>query len=398
MTRAFSLLRTNAREAVRSLSRARLRTALALIGVAIGIASVITMISVGEIAKARSRAELASLGTDLLTIAPSGRGGRGIALSDAMRLADAVPSISAAAPRITAGGAVAYAGKEVSHGTLQGVTASFAGVNGLEVESGRFISDFDRHRYFCVVGAEVARAMRRAGAGRIVGESIVAAGRPFTVIGVLRESMDHYALSFHLDANRSVFLPITTAQRVSDRPEITLIIARARGDVHYTTATSEVRSWFRSKAPRLELEITSARELIEQLESQMQLMTLLLAAIGSIALIVGGIGVMNTMLVSVAERRREIGLRRALGARRRDIRNQFLVESVILSVIGGTLGIAAGAAGTWAVCQFTGWDFSISATAAVSGIAVSSLAGIFFGLHPARRAARVDPIVALGAE
>ena len=396
MTRAFSLLRTNAREAVRSLSRARLRTALALIGVAIGIASVITMISVGEIAKARSRAELASLGTDLLTIAPSGRGGRGIALADAMRLADAVPSISAAAPRIAAGGAVAYAGKEVSHGTLQGVTASFAGVNGLEVESGRFISDFDKHRYFCVVGAEVARAMRRAGAGRIVGESIVAAGRPFTVIGVLRESVDHYALSFHLDANRSVFLPITTAQRVSDRPEITLIIAR--GDVHYTTATSEVRSWFRSKAPRLELEITSARELIEQLESQMRLMTLLLAAIGSIALIVGGIGVMNTMLVSVAERRREIGLRRALGARRRDIRNQFLVESVILSVIGGTLGIAAGAAGTWAICQFTGWDFSISATAAVSGIAVSSLAGIFFGLHPARRAARVDPIVALGAE
>ena len=312
MTGAFSLLRTNAREAVRSLSRARLRTALALIG----IASVITMISVGEIAKARSRAELESLGTDLLTIAPSGRGGRGIALPDAMRLADAVPSISAAAPRIAAGGAVAYAGKEVSHGALQGVTASFADVNGLEVESGRFISDFDKHRYFCVVGAEVARAMRRAGAGRIVGESIVTAGRPFTVIGVLRESMDHYALSFHLDANRSVFLPITTAQRVSDRPEITLIIARAHGDVHYTTATSEVRSWFRSKAPRLELEITSARELIEQLESPMRLMTLLLAAIGSIALIGGGIGVMDTMLVSVAERRREIGLRRALGARR----------------------------------------------------------------------------------
>ena len=95
----------------------------------------------------------------------------------------------------------------MSHGALQGVTASFAGVNGLEVESGRFISDFDKHRYFCVVGAEVARAMRRAGAGRIVGESIVAAGRPFTVIGVLRESMDHYALSFHLDANRSVFFP-----------------------------------------------------------------------------------------------------------------------------------------------------------------------------------------------
>ncbi len=398
MPRAFSLLRTNAREAVRSLRRARLRTGLALVGVAIGIASVITLISLGEIAKARSRAELEALGTDVLTISTSGRGGRGIALSDAVRLADAVPAILAAAPRITAAGPVIHAGKNVSYGALQGVTNSFAGVNRLAVESGRFISDFDEHRYFCVVGAEVARAMRRAGAQQVLGESIVAAGRPFTVVGVLRDATERYALSFHLDADRSVFIPITTAQRLDNRPEITLIIARTRPGVHYTTATRDVQAWFRARAPRLELEITSARELIEQLESQMRLMTLLLAAIGGISLIVGGIGVMNTMLVSVAERRREIGLRRALGARRRDIRNQFLVESVILSVIGGIAGIVAGAAGTWAICQLTGWDFALSATAAACGIAVSSLAGLFFGLQPARHAARVDPIVALQAE
>ena len=290
MPRVFPLLRTNAREAVRSLRRARLRTGLALVGVAIGIASVITLISLGEIAKARSRAELESLGTDMLTISTSGRGGRGIALSDAVRLADAVPAILAAAPRITAAGPVTHAGKKLSHGALQGVTNSFAGVNHLKVESGRFISDFDQHRYFCVVGAEVARAMRQAGAQRVLGESIVAAGRPFTVVGVLRDTMERYALSFHLDANRSVFIPITTAQRLGDRPGITLIIARTRPDVHYTTATREVRSWFRARAPGLKLEITSARELIEQLESQMRLMTLLLAAIGGISLIVGGIG------------------------------------------------------------------------------------------------------------
>ena len=216
--------------------------------------------------------------------------------------------------------------------------------------------------------------------------------------GVLREAMEHYALPYHLDVNRSVFVPITTAQRVGNSPEIRLIIARTRADVHYATATREVRDWFRSRAPRLKLEITSARELIEQLESQMRLMTLLIAAIGSISLIVGGIGVMNTMLVSVAERRREIGIRRALGARRRDIRNQFLVESVVLCVVGGMLGLAAGSMATWAICQLTDWDFSVSVTAAVCGIAVSSLAGIFFGLQPARHAARVEPILALQAE
>ena len=271
-------------------------------------------------------------------------------------------------------------------------------MNGLQVENGRFISDFDDHRYFGVLGAGVARAIRRAGARQILGASIVAGGLPFTVVGVLGETMDHYALSFHLNANRSVFIPITTARRVSDRPEIRLVIARTRPGVDHAAAMRDVRSWFRTRAPGLKLEIASPRELIEQLESQMRLTTLLLAAIGGIALIVGGIGVMNTMLVSVAERRREIGIRRALGARRSDIRNQFLVESVMLCVTGGLLGVAAGSAATWAICQLTELDFAVSAAAAVAGIAVSSLAGVFFGLQPARRAARVDPIVALQAE
>ncbi len=375
-----------------------MRTVLALVGVAVGIASVITMISLGDIAKAKSRAELESLGTDILAIAPSGDDGRGIALSDAMQLAEEVPSIVAAAPRITSGRAVRYAGRRVGHVTLQGVTAAFADVNDLRLDRGRFISDFDDHRYFAVVGAEVARAMRRAGARRVVGEPIVAAGLPFTVAGVLRDAVDHYALSFHLDANRSVFIPITTARRLGDRPEVRLVIARTRAGVHHAAATRAVRSWFRTRAPRLKLDVASAKELIEQVESQMRLMTLLLAAIGGISLVVGGIGVMNTMLVSVAERRREIGIRRAMGARRSDIRNQFLVESVLLCVTGGLLGVAAGSAFTWAICALTEWDFSLSAAAAASGIAVSSLAGIFFGLQPARHAARVDPIVALQAE
>ena len=127
----------------------------------------------------------------------------------------------------------------------------------------------------------------------------------------------------------------------------------------------------------------------------MRIMTLLLAAIGSISLIVGGIGVMNVMLVSVTERRQEIGIRRALGARRRDIQNQFLVESVILSAVGGVLGVLLGTAGTWTICRFTEWDFFVSMGATTSGICVSSAIGILFGLQPASQAARVDPIVAL---
>ena len=154
-------------------------------------------------------------------------------------------------------------------------------------------------------------------------------------------------------------------------------------------------AWFRSRWKDLELTVTSPTQLVEQQEGQMRIMTLLLAATGSISLIVGGIGVMNVMLVSVTERRREIGIRRALGARRRDIQNQFLVESVILSAAGGILGVLVGTAGTWTICRFTEWNFFVSMDATVSGIVVSSTIGIVFGLQPASLAARVDPIIAL---
>ncbi len=400
MRKAVAILASNAGEAFRSLSRARLRTALALIGIVIGIGSVITMISLGEIARAKARAEFEALGTDILTIRKDDSASRSvkIPLADAVRLADALPEIAEAAPRIRAQGSFVHAGRRAGSGAIQGVTESFARINKLELEDGRFVSDLDVRRYFCVVGAKVARAMRRAGAGRIVGETLVTKDRVFTIVGVLRHVPENYALPFQVDANPSIFIPITTAARLQANAEISLIIARARTDLHYSQAARAVQDWFRERAPKLKLEVVSAKQLIEQMESQMQLMTLLLAAIGSVSLIVGGIGVMNVMLVSVAERRREIGIRRALGARRRDIQNQFLVECIILSIAGGVFGILAGTGATWAICSFTEWDFFVSTTAAISGIAVASAVGILFGFQPAYQAARLDPIVALQAE
>ena len=131
------------------------------------------------------------------------------------------------------------------------------------------------------------------------------------------------------------------------------------------------------------------------MESQLGLMTLLLGAVGSISLIVGGIGVMNIMLISVAERRREIGVRRALGANRGDIGRQFLLESVILALVGGVAGLALGTGVTWGICRYTGWEFFVSALSVGVGLGVSTAVGVFFGLQPAHRAARLDPIVAL---
>ena len=402
MSGTVSLLRINMREGLRSLSRAKLRSALGLIGLVIGVGSVITIISIGEIARETSRAEFDTLGTDILIIESANRSGsaagQGIALDDALRLPDSVPSIVEAAPRIRLHDTLIYAGKALGEGAVHGVTAQFARVNSLALSQGRFISHVDRRRYFCVVGAAFANAMRGGGASTVVGETVAMLGRLFTVVGVLEEATGDYSTSVRLAPDNSAFIPVSTARRILPRAEIDTITARARSDTHPSLAALHVQQWFRDRPESLEVEVTSATQLIEQRESQMRIMTLLLAAIGSIALVVGGIGVMNIMLMSVNERRKEIGIRRALGARRADIQVQFLVESAILCTVGGIIGIVLGTAGTWTICRFTEWDFFVSTEAVVIGLCVSSSIGALFGFQPANQASRVNPISALKTE
>ena len=403
MRQLRTVLTANLREATRSLYGARLRTLLGLIGIMIGVASVIAMISTGEIATAQSRKEFEALGTDLLTIreseelttAAARRRGVAVGLDDALEVAEALSSVAEAAPRIQLHGGFAYGGKHVGSGAMQGVSASFASVNRLRLAEGRFVSDLDVERYYCVVGADIANAMRRRGAHPVVGEVLEIDRRLFTVVGALENTPDNYALPFQLDANESVFVPITTAQRISPRTEIELIVARAQAGVHYSVASRDVQAYFHERTRGLGIEVTSAEQLIEEMESQLGLMTLLLGAVGSISLIVGGIGIMNIMLISVAERRQEIGIRRALGASRGDIQGQFLIEAMILTLGGGMAGIVFGMGVTYGICQYTEWDFFISPVSVIAGIGVSTIIGVFFGFQPAYQAARLDPIAAL---
>ena len=390
------------REAARSLYGARLRTLLGLIGIMIGIASVIAMISTGEIATAESRNRFEALGTDILTIEKAGTPAQGrdavIGLEAALALGDVLPTIALAAPQIEAQGSFAYGGKSVGQGLTHGVSAAFAPVNKLRLAEGRFVSDMDRGRYFAVVGAEVAAAMRGRGAGKVVGEVLEVDERLFTVVGALADAPETHALPFQLYANKSVFLPITTVRRIDPDEEIALIIARVAPGIHHSAAARDIQDYFAARTRGLAVEVRSAEQLIEQMESQLGLMTLLLGAVGSISLIVGGIGVMNIMLISVAERRREIGIRRALGATRGDIQGQFLIEAMILTLGGGLAGVIVGTGATYGVCRFTGWEFFLSPTSIVAGIGVSVVVGVFFGFQPAYQASRLDPIVALQGE
>ncbi len=399
--RSLAILQANAREAVNSLRKARLRTLLGLLGIMIGISSVITMVSLGEIAREQARKEFEAIGTDILIIRKSyetstpEQEAAEIDLADAVALAPALPSIAEAAPRIASYGEFRYAGKTVGEGTIQGVTASYFSVNRLSMASGRFISNLDANRHYCVVGAGIAEAMRQVGVQQLVGQILEIDEELFTVLGTLNDKQESYTLPIRVEANNSVFIPITTAQRLDSNPEIDVIVARSSAGVHYEQAVQDVHSFMRNRSRDLLLDIITAKEWIARMEAQMRIMTLLLAAVGSISLIVGGIGIMNIMLVSVAERRREIAIRRALGARRGDIQSQFLIESIILTVAGGALGVVLGLLVTWVACQFTEWEFLISGISVVSGIGTASAVGLFFGFQPARQASRLDPITAL---
>ncbi|MDE0158107.1 MAG: ABC transporter permease [Gammaproteobacteria bacterium] len=398
--RTAAILLANFREAADSLRKARLRTVLGLVGIMIGISSVITMVSMGEIAREQARKDFEALGTDILVARKSMEGSASgrraiLELADATALAPQTPSITDAAPRISEYGEFRYAGRDLGSGSIQGVTASFARMNRLSLQEGRFISDLDVGRYYCVIGARLAAAMRRDGPGRLTGRIMEVEGNLFTIAGVLNDTVENYALPLDVRADESVFVPITTAGRAFGKRDVDVIIARFGRGVRHETAAQDVRSFFRDRSPRLKLDVITAQELIARMEAQMRIMTLLLGTVGSISLIVGGVGIMNIMLVSVAERRREIAIRRALGARRRDIQGQFLIESVLLTVTGGALGIALGLAATWAICQFTAWEFLISGVSVVSGIGTATAVGLFFGFQPAYQASRLEPIAAL---
>ena len=390
----IGLVRANVKEAAASLVAARQRSLLALLGIAIGVGSVIAMMSVGVIVRDEGLRQFKELGTDTLSIRIRRADPHLAALvtpEDAFGIA-ALPTVAAAAPYITSQGRISFAGRSSQEVTVVGSTAGLANLDKLRIAAGRHISDLDRRRYFCVIGAAIATGMRAAGFEQVIGEPVRLDSAVYTVVGILERVPQGKR---RYDPTRSVFIPISTARRVFARPAIRDFTARMSPGTHHLKATRDVGEYFRRKSPDLNVRVRSAEQLIEQMYKQMRLFTVLLGSLGSISLLVGGIGVMNVMLISVTERRTEIGIRRAIGARRADIQSQFLIESVMLSLAGGAVGMGAGIAGTWGICDFAGWTFQVSATAMGLGMAVATACGVFFGFYPAWQAARLDPVATL---
>jgi len=392
------------REAVRGLYAAKQRTILALIGIVIGIGSVIAMVSIGTIVSEEALKQFKEMGTDMLRIRKdfsSERGGddnigASIQLKDVIGIPASCPSVLAVAPYANQGGEIMHTGKRLRGNSIIGVTQSFFNLNKLNIEMGRAISDLDEYSHYCVIGSSIYQELKASGITKIVGEKIKLGGSIFTIVGVIEE-VTRGGMMREFDPNESAFIHITTAMRLKGDAEISTVMAKAKTNASPQIAQREIREYFKkTKTPNVR--VTTAEELIKGMQKQMRLFTLLLGTIGSISLIVGGVGIMNIMLVSVSERRKEIGISRALGARRRDIQNQFLIESIILSLIGGLIGIAIGIALSFIVSYFNKWAFMVSYMAILLGVLVSSAVGIFFGFYPARQASRLDPIIALRSE
>jgi len=389
------------KEALQSLWGAKQRTILALIGIFVGIGSVIAMISVGTIVQDEALRQFKEMGTEILKIekdsgggGPEGKRNR-IDLQTALTIPRDCPVVQTVAPYASMYGTLKYEGKKFDIPAL-GVTNAFMDLNKLKLKQGRFISDLDYFMYYCAVGSEVQEKLRSLGVEEPIGTRVIFKDKQFTIVGTIEHApatdMRPYEVS------EGIMIPISTWRRFGEGQGIQAIIARMIPGGNHIEAVNQVTQYFEAGSRGIPVRIQSAEELIKHMQEQMRLFTLLLGAIGSISLIVGGVGVMNVMLVSVSERKKEIGIRRALGANQGDIQWQFLIESVILCLTGGLLGVFLGIGASYAVAHFSEWDFMVAYNAVIIGVAFSAAVGLFFGFYPARQAARMDPIEALRGE
>ncbi len=397
----------------------RLRSALTVLGILIGIAGVIIAVGLGEGASSQVTSEINSLGSNVLTITPgSTTSSTGIrealgsastlTLNDVAALQSPVdaPDVKAVAP-ITSQSEVLTAGSETATTSVQGTTPTWLSVRGRTLAQGRFIDNQDvtDHGAVAVLGATTASELfNRADP---VGQTVDVNGVPVTVVGVLTSTGASSTSSGTTDPDDVMIIPISTgAERIfggTSRNSVSSIAVQARSSADLTGAYQEADHLLLqlhgiTNATDADFTITSEQSLIAANTSVDHTLTILLGGIAAISLIVGGIGVMNIMLVSVTERIREIGLRKALGATPRVIRRQFLVEASVLGLVGGVLGVVAGLLGVLYLPGLIGDPISTSPTAAVGALAIALAIGVLFGVYPASRAATLAPIDALRNE
>lgn len=382
-----------------------------MLGIIIGVASVIAMLAIGEGSKQKMRGEISSMGTNMVMVMPNFQRRGGVSLgasssmalkyTDVLALRNEATDVAAVSPEVRASGQIIYGNKNTQT-TIYGVSEEYLSIRKLEVLSGRVFNANETRSMakVCILGQTVVENLFGAGADP-VGLSIRIKNLPFLVIGVLKDKGES---GMGLDQDDLIIAPYTTVQRrLAAIDYINGIYASATSEEKSPAAMSEVEDILRrthklKESTENDFRVMSQSELLKTITSITDIMTYLLGAIAGISLLVGGIGIMNIMFVSVTERTREIGLRMSIGGRGKDIMKQFLAESIILSILGGVMGVVFG----YLLARLAGSLMSSQAIVKTQSVVLAFIVcfviGVFFGWYPARKAANLNPIDALRYE
>jgi putative ABC transport system permease protein len=387
----------------------KLRSMLTMLGIVIGVAAVITMVALGSGARKAVQDQIQQLGTDLLSVYPGQSWNRGVAsgervsltIDDAKAIQQVARVIREVVPEFSRNLQVKLGNQNINVSVI-GTTPNYIGVNNYRVVAGDMFTagDDDARRRVAVVGWAVPNTLNVNGFA-MIGQTITIGGTPFEVIGLLGEKGAGPGFN---NPDEQILIPLQTARyRIFGSDRLRSITVQVVHPDSMNLGMLEIERALRTAhgirpGQDNNFQIRNRSEFLATFEETTRTFTYLLAGIAAVSLLVGGIGIMNIMLVSVTERTREIGVRKALGATRKNILLQFLVEAMVLCMMGGILGILVGAGGAFALSELARWNTLISMPAIVLAVAFAAGVGLFFGIWPAQRAARLDPIVALRYE
>lgn len=393
---------SHCQQALVNLTASKLRSFLAVLGILVGTAAVVALISCGQLATEKALEQFKALGTDLLAVsiyqkAPSKShsGDDSLTADQWQQLGERIPYIVKTAPYSTAYQPLSFQGK-LMQGVVIGADEHLAEIIQIHLTQGHFVSFVESFEHYCVIGDGLANQIRDISMDDPIGKQLRIGQSLYTIIGVAEHWKENGF--FNEDINQAAIIPIAGISLVSKDAKVNNAVMLLKPDSPIDSVIEEIKQIITAQAPKLSVFPRSAKQIIASMESQGRIFTLLLAVIGGISLLVGGIGVMNVMLVSVSERKKEIGIRKAVGAKNSEIQALFLAESIILSLLGGILGVVLGLIFTWIVAYFSDWNFAVYLLPPIAGFLVSAATGIFFGFYPARRASKLEPMVSLRSE
>ncbi|MBO9130850.1 ABC transporter permease [Bacillus sp. 165] len=378
--------------ALKSIKGNKIRAILTMLGIIIGVASVIVMVAIGQGSTKEVQDQIGSLGTDVLTVRITGSDVT-FKEKDTKQIQD-VDGVEGIAPTVS-GRVTVKNGQTNSQVSMTGTIASYLHVRNLELQSGRFLADLDNdnHSKVAVLGSDTAQTL--FGLGDPVGESVQVNGTSYKVIGVLKS----VGSSLGTSGDSTILVPLSTGQRLASTTNIESVYVKIENEdmVNFISRRIE-QAMYTIIGDADNYSVSSPQDLMETAASVNKTLTLMLGGSAAISLVVGGIGIMNIMLVSVSERTKEIGIRKAIGAKRGNILLQFLIEAIVLSSLGGIIGIGIGIISAQIFTVATGTTIAYSVPVILSSFAFSLLVGVIFGVFPANKASKLDPIQALRYE